>query len=97
MLVQVASGKEHHSMLSIETGSPSALIVRFYRHNPCISCQAVVTDGRKDHREIMSQGVSIVMVLQLRLRCAHQRIDHEQLPVNGGNPTNLFKPGPIQR
>jgi len=43
-------------MLAIETGSTSALIFRFYRHNPRISRQVVVTDGNKDSREIVSQG-----------------------------------------
>ncbi len=40
----------------------------------------------------MSQGVSIVGLLQFSLRGAHQRIDHDQLPVDGGDPTHLFKP-----
>src|SRR6266581_1819964 len=81
VLVQVAGRIEPHIMPAIETGSPSALIVRFYRHNPRISRQAVVTDGGKNSRKIVSQGVSIVVLVQLSLRGAHQCIDHDQLSV----------------
>src|SRR5258706_15498218 len=75
VLVQVAGRIEHHIMPAIEPGSTSALIFRFYRHNPRISRIAVVTDREKDAREIVTQGVTVVGVLQFILRGPHQRID----------------------
>jgi hypothetical protein len=79
-------------MLAIETGSSSALIFRFYRQNPWISSRAVGTDGSKNHIEIVSQRVCIVVLLQLSLRAGDEGSYHDQLSVNSGKTTNLLKP-----
>ncbi len=92
VLVKAASGEEQNIMLSIETSSTSALIFSFYRQNPWISRHAVITDGGENRIEIVNQRVSIVLLLQLRLRDGDKRIYHNQLSVNGGNTAHLLQP-----
>ncbi len=77
-------------MLFVEMSSTSALIFSFYRQDSWISSHAVVTYSSKNGIEVVSQRVSIVVLLQLGLRSCDKRIYHDQLPVNGGNTANLL-------
>src|SRR6266566_4474519 len=76
-------------MLFVEMSSTSALIFSFYRQDSWISGHAVVTDSGKNGIEVVSQRVSIVVLLLLGLRSCDKRIYHDQLPVNRGNTANL--------
>ena len=89
VLVKAASSVEQNIMLFVEMSSTPALIFIFYRHNPWISSFPVVTDSGKNRVEIVSQGISIVVLLQFSLRSCDKGIDHDQLPVNRGNTANL--------
>src|SRR6266568_8365094 len=57
-----------------------------------MSSRAVVPDGGKNHIEIVSQRVNIVVVLQFNLSYGNKRIYHDQLPINRGKATNQLKP-----
>ncbi len=54
MLIKAASGEKQNSMFIIEMSSTSALLFSFYRQNPWVSSQAVVTDGDKNRVEVAS-------------------------------------------
>ena len=89
VLVKAASSVEQNIMLFVEMSSTPALIFIFYRHNPWISSYPVVTDSGKNRIEIVNQGISILILLQLSLRSCDKRIDHDQLPFNRGDTANL--------
>src|SRR5260370_32070302 len=90
VLIKAASGEKQNIMLIIEMSSTSALIFSFYRQNPGISSQAVVTDGDKNRVEVASQRLSVVVLLQLSLRSRDKRIYHDELPVNSSKTTKLL-------
>ena len=90
MLVKAAYSVEQNFMLFVEMSSTSPQVFSFYRHDPRICSQAVVTDNGKNDIEVVSQCVIIVVLLQLGLHSVDKRIYHDQLPVYGGNTANLL-------
>ena len=92
MLVKAAYGVEQNIMLFVEVSSTSPQVFSFYREDPRISSHTVVTDSDKHGIEVMSQRVSIVVLLQLSPHNFEKRIYHDQLSINRGNTANLLYP-----
>src|SRR5258708_39639433 len=82
VLIKAASGEKQNIMFIIEMSSISTLLFSFYRQNPGISTQAVVTDGDENRVEVARQRLSVVVLLQLSLRSREKRIYHDELPAN---------------